>query len=178
MAKRVLTPEDWHVLTLPFDYGYYYSLRKGMEEGDEKASCTFCHRDPVQNPVLYETDDWWVTPNAHPNDRACEVMLLIVSKEHWRKLDEITPRGWKSLGKAVECINDDDRFDLPGGMLFLRFGDMALNGGTMRHLHINIWVPDKSRKVWAPIYKSPEEIKADQLRTAEYAKRYEAGEVP
>ncbi len=169
----VLTEEDWHILTLPFDYPYYYKIRKGLEEG---AECAFCELDPDINPTIYENEHWIVTKNAFPNRRACAVMLLFISKDHCRTLGEISPAAWQTFADIIQWA--ESNFDLPGGALLLRFGDMQLNGGTIRHLHWNVMVPDKSGEVFAPIYKSSEAKAADLARTAAFAKRYETGEVP
>ena len=172
MVNR-LTDEDLFILTLPFDYSYYYKLRKSLEEG---AECAFCSLDPEINPILYENQHWAVTKNAFPNKRSCSVMLLIISKSHWRQLIEITPDAWDSFSEIVRWV--EGRFDLPGGMLFLRFGDISFNNGTIRHLHWNLWVPDKTGKVFAPIFKSEDEQRVDFARAKEFSRRYEAGEVP
>lgn len=103
-------------------------------------------------------------------------MLLIISKKHWRTLEDISLLGWFRLGLAVWWAIRN--YTLSGGMIFLRFGDMLLNGGTIRHLHWNLWVPDGTGKVFAPIFKSDEEIAADNARSAEFAERYENGKVP
>ena len=175
-TKRVLTAEERHILTLPFDFKYYCDLRQSMEQGEEEDICPFCYPDHKKNPVLYENSRWWITKNAFPNNRACSVMLLIIPKKHWRLLGDISLLGWFKFGMAIWWSIRN--YKLTGGMLFLRFGDMLLNGGTIRHLHWNLWVPDTTGKVWAPIYKSEEELEADRMRTSEYAKRYEAGERP
>jgi len=173
MARRTLTDEDWYVLSLIFDYSYYYKMRKSLEDG---APCAFCKLDPEINPTLFENDHWVITENAFPNKRACAVMLLIISKDHWRGLHEISKEAWASFYEMISWAEENR--NLPGGMLFLRFGDMKFNTGTIRHLHWNLWVPDQTGKVFTPIFKSEEEMAADNARAADFSRRYEAGEVP
>lgn len=40
----------------------------------------------------------------------------------------------------------------------MRFGDPRLNAGSVRHLHVNIQVPDGTGRVQVTLAKEPEEI--------------------
>jgi hypothetical protein len=173
----MLSQEHQYILTLPFEYKYYYLLRSTFE----LDTCGFCTIDRSINKVRFENDDWLIWENTFGGKRSCKTMLVIVARQHWRKLSDITPDGWTSFEEMIAWATDN--YDLPGGILFLRFGDMSFNTGTMPHLHWNIWVPDKdmegdARKVWIPIQKTDDEEAADSVRTDEYAVRYEAGEIP
>lgn len=171
----LLSEEEEYILTLPFDFGYYCKLRETFENGD----CGFCTIDPSVNKVVFENEHWLIFENSFQYNRPCEVMLVIIARDHWRTLEDIVPEAWKTFGQMVvwACKN----YNIPGGVLFLRFGPMSSNTGTMPHMHWNIWVPDPSvkgegRRVWIPIQKTEAEEIADVTRTAEFAKRYEAGE--
>ena len=170
MPAKELTEEERFCTTLPYDFAYYCQLRKTFEEG----YCGFCDLDEAINPTLYENEHWILTENAFKNVRPCKVMLLIISKEHWRQLGDITPEAWASFSEMIAWAEKE--YNIPGGMLFLRFGDMRLNAGTMLHLHWNLWVPDGSGPLSAPIFKSEEERAKDEARAAGFAARYEAGE--
>lgn len=69
-------------------------------------------------------------------------------------------------------------FDLPGGGVIIRFGDMRRNAGTVPHLHENIMVPDGTAEVRIPLFKNPEDRQKNGARATEFAKRYETGELP
>lgn len=103
-------------------------------------------------------------------------MLVIVASEHIRRFSEITPSGWVNLGDIITWANQE--FDLPGGMLFARFGDMNLNAGTVPHLHWNLWVPDRTGEVRIPVFKTPDKQEVNRRQALEYGLRYDAGEVP
>ena len=170
MPTKELTDEERFCTTLPYDFAYYCQLRKTFEAG----YCGFCDLDRSINKVLHENEDWIMFENAFKNSRPCEVMLVIISREHWRKLGDITPQGWASFGEMITFA--EEHYDLPGGMLFARFGDMRLNAGTMLHLHWNLWVPNGKGPLTIPIFKSEEEREKDEARAAGFSAQYEAGE--
>jgi len=169
-ALHEFSPEDQFILSLPFDFKYYCQLRKTLENEE----CGFCHLDPAINKVLYQNDDWILFENAFANVRPCAVMLVVISRSHWRQLSEITPEAWASFSEMIAWA--EQKYALPGGMLFLRFGDMRLNAGTMKHLHWNLWVPNGEGALLVPVHKSPKELEADRVRAAEFDARYIAGE--
>jgi len=170
MSKRALTDEEKYSVTLAYEFSYFCKLHETFEDDN----CGFCHIDPNINKVLFENEHWIIFENAFKNVRPCEVMLVIISREHWRKLGDITPRAWASFAEMISFA--EENYNLPGGMLFLRFGDMRLNAGTMPHLHWNIWVPNGSGTLNIPLYKSVEERAKDVARGLEFQKRYDAGE--
>lgn len=147
-------------------------MRKRFESG----ACTFCSPDKVLNPTLFKNDFWTVFDNAFKNDRGCGVMLLIVSNTHMRSLREISKDAWAALYEVIIWI--ETNYHLPGGMLFLRFGDMRLNAGSVPHLHWNLWVPDETKEVRVPIFKEPEAQLRNEAIVREFAERYERGEIP
>jgi diadenosine tetraphosphate (Ap4A) HIT family hydrolase len=169
-TTRPATEEELFCATLPFDFKYYCELRASIERGENN----FVVLDPALNKVLFSNEHWVVTENAFPNSRPCAVMLMIVSKKPWRMLKDIVPEAWTTLGEAIAWV--ETKYDLPGGMLFLRFGDMRLNGGTKMHLHWNLWVPNGAGPLSVPIFKSEADRAIDIARAEGFAKRYEAGE--
>ncbi len=170
MPQKVLTEEERFCTTLPYDFAYYCQLRKTFEDG----YCGFCGLDHSINTVLHENADWIMFENAFKNTRPCEVMLVIISRKHWRKLSDVTPQAWASFAEMIAYA--EAHFNLPGGMLFARFGDMRLNAGTMLHLHWNLWVPSGTGPLSIPVFKSKEEREKDVARALEFEARYNAGE--
>ena len=112
--------------------------------------------------------------NGFKNERACDVMLLIITKMHLRKLDDITSRVWSSFHEVVTWI--ESKYALPGGMLFMRFGDMRYNVGTVPHLHWNLWVPNRKDSVLIPLFKTKELWQAHNDKMSEFSVRFERGE--
>lgn len=171
-SRHVLTDEEEFCLQGCGSYEQYFHMRHLFEN----EVCAFCDVNPEVNTVLYENDTWRVWDNALKNERHCSTMLVIAATEHIRKMSDITTFGWANFGNMMEWIHHE--FDLDGGMLFLRFGDMRLNAGTMPHLHWNLWVPDGKGEVRIPVFKNPTQRDANVARAAEFAARYEAHEVP
>ncbi len=170
--KHVLTQEEMFCLEGCGSYAQYYEMRKRFEG----EVCPFCTIDEKVNLVIYEDAYWRVMDNAFPNDRPLDTMLLIASTDHSRKLCEISESGWLALHGIMRLI--ETHFFLPGGMLFMRFGDMRYNAGTVPHLHFNLWVPNKAGEVRIPVFKSEESQRKNMVRSFEFSKRYQGGETP
>jgi diadenosine tetraphosphate (Ap4A) HIT family hydrolase len=143
-----------------------------MRQRFESGHCGFCEIDPTVNTVLFENTHWIIWENAFGNDRPCKVMLVILSRKHLRMLGEISKAGWAAFHEVVRWA--EAHYDLPGGMLFMRFGHMQLNAGTVPHLHWNLWVPDQTAELRVPIFKDPHAQEADRERARHFARRYEA----
>ena len=168
---HILTDEEEFCLQGCGSYKQYYIMRKRFEE-----ECVFCVIDPQVNKILFENEHWRLWENAFVDGRGMKTALLIASKEHWRALQDIPRSAWSALYDALEYA--EEHFDLPGGMLFMRFGDMRMNAGTVPHLHINLWVPSGEKEVRVPIFKKPEDRQRNIARASAFARRYEAGETP
>lgn len=108
--------------------------------------------------------------------RGTETALLIASKEHWRIPTDISPQGWIDFGAMNTWAFEN--YDLPGGMLFVRFGDMRLNAGTVPHMHWNLWVPNETKEVRVPIYKTPEDTLNNIERQQRFATLYQLAFTP
>lgn len=169
-TTRLATEEEAFCVTLPFDFEYYCKLRASIEAEENN----FVDLDPALNPILFQNKYWKLTPNRFANTRPCSVMLLIISRKPWRSLGDVDENAWRGFYRMLRWIKS--RYDLPGGMLFVRFGDMRLNAGTIMHLHWNLWVPSGAGPLSVPIFKSEAERAADIAREEGFAKRYEAGE--
>ena len=66
--------------------------------------------------------------------------LLIIPKKHLVVIGGVTPN------MAAELISlwqwAIEKFEIPGGGFFNRFGDPKYHGGSQEHLHFHIMVPD------------------------------------
>ncbi|MFT5850025.1 MAG: hypothetical protein ACI9H6_000854 [Patiriisocius sp.] len=177
-TRRTLTEEQQYILTLPFEYAYYHLLRSAFESD----VCGFCTVDETINKTIFQNGHWRIQKNCFGGKRGCKTMLMITSLKHWRHLSDITKaNAWGSFGEMITWATEI--YNLPGGVLFLRFGPMQSNTGTIPHLHWNIWIPDPDiigdeRSVSIPIQKTWEDERQDLERTNAFALRYEAGEIP
>jgi diadenosine tetraphosphate (Ap4A) HIT family hydrolase len=168
----LLTVEEQECLRGCSSYAQYHLMRSRFESG----VCGFCHIDRKVNHVVFENAYWAAWENIFSHDRACAVMLVIASRDHWRRLADITKEAWGDLEEVMRFA--ERTYEMPGGMLFLRFGDMRYNVGTVPHLHFNLWVPDRTGSVVVPIQKSHEMNEEHGRRAQEFARRYASGEAP
>lgn len=163
---RELTEEELYCLENCTTFEQYRVMRLRFESG----RCNFCELDLELNFTLYENRHWILWENAFKNERACQTMLVIATKKHLRTLVEISNEAWSSFHDLLTWA--DQHFDLPGGMLFIRFGDMRLNAGTVTHLHWNLWVPDQSTELKIPVFKDPEKREKNRMRAAVFATEF------
>ncbi len=98
-------------------------------------------------------------------------MLVIITRDHLRSLADISKEAWTAFDDVLKWVAS--RYKLEGGMLFMRFGDMRLNAGTVPHLHFNLWVPDEAAALTVPIYKDPGKREQNLHRTSRFARYYE-----
>ena len=173
MCKQSFTKEEIFCLQGCRNYKQYWRMRIRFEEG----TCEFCNVDRSLNDVLFENRHVmaWHVPKQFMRE-ALESHFLIVPKRHIRFEAELTFWEYRSVWQAKRFLQD--RFPYGGGMTCVREGNMSLNAGTVPHLHYNIMVPNGTGEVRVPVFKDPDGREANAARAAEFAKRYEAGEVP
>lgn len=172
--KHTLTAEELFCLDGCGKYAQYYKMRTGFE----KEKCVFCNLDRVLNEVLWE--DEYVFALKVPEKFASKNRLLhqfvIAPKSHKRFPWHLTVIENAQVWQAQ--LELSRMFDLEGGMLFARFGDMSLNAGTVPHIHWNLWVPNKGGEVRIPIFKDPKDRDANIRRSQGFAKLFEEGMTP
>jgi diadenosine tetraphosphate (Ap4A) HIT family hydrolase len=104
-------------------------------EGD--GVCPFCpdHFERHTKPILFNGSHWLVTENIAPYE-GTHLHLLFLHKKHIEHPGKVTPAAWSELrsliGKATR------KFKMPGGALFMRFGDMRYTGASVAHLHAQL----------------------------------------
>lgn len=97
----------------------------------------------IDQEILYETDNWFISPNKFPYD-GVEYQFLIVSKKPFYNMEDMSIEMWKEL----QVIWNDlvQNFNLDGGALCFRFGDPAFSGASLKRLHCHLIVPKKEEK--------------------------------
>lgn len=175
-APIELTNEQLECLRGCSHYLQYYKGRKAFEEG----VCPFCQIDPIHT-VLYDQDGWiaWEVPqNFTTRTSTLSLQLLFFPKRHIRRLVELTES--EQLGFFTVDRWAHTRFDIPGGGIVMRHGDMRYNVGTIMHLHATNMVPILNAKeaVIVPFHKSSQMWEEHEKRMQGFAERYESGEVP
>lgn len=113
--------------------------------------CPFCPDQLAKyhkNPIIDETKYWLVTNNMYPYKNVRHHILLI-HKEHIETIQEITDEAWKELHTIfLQAIG---RSNIPGGTLFIRFGDTRFTGASVSHLHAHLVSSDPDNPEYTPL---------------------------
>lgn len=117
----------------------------------------------------------WSVPEAFMRKELAH-HFIIIPRRHVRYLQELTEAEALSMYRAR--IFFAGLFDLTGGAVVTRFGDMRLNAGTVPHLHENIMMPNGNGEFRIPVFKDPADRGDNQARATAFAVRYESGEKP
>lgn len=173
LGKHALAPEELFCLEGCRTFSQYYLMRKGFEKGH----CQFCNLDRTMNAVLWEDEHVmaWHVPRQFMR-KELSAHWLVVPKRHVRFEINLTTAEYLSILSAKRAMCE--RFGYEGGLTHVREGDMGLNAGTVPHLHYNTFVPKGTGEVRIPVFKDPKDRLENQARATEFAKRYEAGELP
>ena len=98
----------------------------------------------IEQPILFETDHWYVTENAFPYWGA-EYHFLVISLLPIYTLDEMSPEMWEDLRKIWRKLIK--KYKIQGGALGFRFGeDSQRSGSTIKRLHVHLIQPEKGKK--------------------------------
>jgi ATP adenylyltransferase len=130
--------------------------RAAYEQTVGQDKCPFCgevHELPpeILKGMICEWSFWraWYSPFAYSGH---QTHIILAPIQHWTKLSDIT------LAAAAEwmhlCTSLIEDLNLPGGGLVMRFGDSAYNGGSLKHLHSHIQVPDRVGFAIAVFYEN------------------------
>ena len=98
--------------------------------------------DPKE--ILYETDHWYVFANQHAYLNT-QHQLVFVSQKYAENFWDLSPEAQLDLFSLAERICKD--YNIDGGGLSMRFGNMAKSGATVQHIHAQLTVPKENEKV-------------------------------
>jgi ATP adenylyltransferase len=122
-------------------------MKKIIAEGH----CPFCQehfQKYHQSPILHDGEYWFVTPNAWPYKHV-KHHFLVIGKPHWEKMADVPPEAGAELIEQIQWIEKE--YDFPGGGLGWRFGDLFHSGGTVKHLHLQVIMPDLEDPEYEPV---------------------------
>jgi dihydrofolate reductase len=113
-----------------------------MERIQLDGVCPFCPEHLTRyhrKPVLAQTERWLLTENQwpYPNTKR---HLLAIHRSHVERLAELDHEDWEELGLLAGYA--ERTHHLNAGGIGIRFGDVARNGGTVRHLHVQLLTAD------------------------------------
>ncbi len=172
MAQQ-LTDEQLFCLLGCRTFEQYCTMRKGFETG----ACKFCDFDRVLNTVIWEDARviCFSVPEKFLRKEELIHHFIVVPKRHVRSPWALSDMEVVSMHEAKRILVT--KFDLPGGLVATRFGDMSLNAGTVPHLHENIYVPSGAKEFRVPVCKDPADREVNRVRMESFAHQYEAGVV-
>ena len=153
--------------TLIFARGFkqYCEMVKKIQAGE----CFFCQLNTDFNEVIFENKlwhGWYYTAQIESANLACHI--VIAHKRHLPQLTELTSEDGRYLFEIVLMFAKKD--NLSGGGLLMRFGDPRLNAGTVRHLHLNIIVPNGKGDVRLPLRKTGDEVEQNMKKALVFEK--------
>jgi diadenosine tetraphosphate (Ap4A) HIT family hydrolase len=112
---------------------------KQMRQAAETGKCPFCHINWTRNKLIKEGEFWYLMYNLYPYPGQKQHLVLVL-KRHFTSFEGLAPEErleWFSLNEHAMR-----EFNIPGGALVMRFGDLDYSAGTIAHLHSHIQVPD------------------------------------
>ena len=113
--------------------------------------CPFCaehFKKYHPKPILKETDHWFFTENISPYKNTKHHFIFVYKPAHITRPNEATPEALKDLFDIIDWAVAE--YQIPGGALFMRFGDMKYTGSSVEHLHAHLIMSD----VDAPDYET------------------------
>ncbi len=128
--------------------------KKVIQEIRRAGVCPFCPENFKWHtkPILKREGKWHITENFNPYKNA-RYHFLVVNTVHKEQFQELKPSDWNAISHLVAWTIK--KFHIKGGAFALRFGDTALTGATVVHLHAHLIVPKikdkKAETVWFPI---------------------------
>lgn len=116
--------------------------RQVMEENEAAGECPFCwenlHKYHLE-PIWKQGEHWLVTANHWPYNHTKHHYLFIY-RDHIENPEGMSAAGAHELITLTNQLIKE--FAIPGGGLFMRFGDTRYSAGSVKHLHAQLVVPD------------------------------------
>jgi len=173
-----LTPEQIETLVGCSSFGQFIDGLRNYLSTD--CPCAFCTIDREEHTVLYETrgkNGWiaWEVPMRYTTRKSTLAhQIVFFPKRHVRNPWEFTKYEKAGYFDVLWWAQTD--FNLPGGAVVNRFGDMRYNVGTILHMHATILVPNRKGRVIVPLQKSVGMHRTHTNRMYAFLERYVEGE--
>lgn len=113
--------------------------------------CPFCTEQLLKyhkNPILKETKYWVATANMYPY-KGAKHHILLIHREHITNPSEMSAEAWAELQTIANDMTRES--SIPGGTLFMRFGDTKYTGASVTHLHAHIVSSDPTNPDYTPL---------------------------
>ncbi len=124
--------------------------RRVIEKIAQKGHCPFCPENFKyhKHPILKRSGDWFITRISWPY-RKTQLHFLIIGKAHKERLEDLNGDDMASMLNLMKWVTK--KHGIRGGGLAMRFGETALTGATVCHLHCHLIVPklnSKTGRAW------------------------------
>lgn len=125
--------------------------RAAMEGILARGHCPFCpgnlppeHKQPVEKDGAH----WFITKNQWPHKNT-KLNLLFILKRHTETLADLKPEEGAELFELLSWT--EKKYSFPGGGIGMRFGDTNFSAATVRHIHVQLFVPDRDAPDFEPV---------------------------
>ena len=147
--RKIRTQESFVVV----ERGRTEEHKAVLEKIQQTGECPFCKANLLKyhtKPIVFENVYWVITTNFSPYTNT-RFHFLFISQTHAEKIGDLSNEAGAALWAAVTKIEQDYHID--SGSIFIRFGDPRFNGGSVRHLHVHVIVPDLDSEWETPSIK-------------------------
>lgn len=114
-----------------------------MEDIARRDICFMCPEHisefyEERNGLIAEGEHSYLVHNGYPYENTAH-HLMVLPKEHVNKLSELSEN---FILEAFAFLQTMEReLEIDGGAIAMRFGEPALTGATVHHLHMHLIVP-------------------------------------
>lgn len=125
--------------------------RQIMEQIEKDGVCPFCwnHLQEYHLEPIIKQGQYWIITNNHWPYKNTQHHFLFIYRDHIESLTGVNPTGAQELFELTEWLIKE--YKIPGGGLFLRFGNTAYSAGSVRHLHGQLVVPNINDPDFEPV---------------------------
>lgn len=111
-----------------------------MTQIKKDGVCPFCTEHLLKyhpKPILKETAWWFLTENMSPYE-GTRVHLIQIYKLHVTFPGEVKKEAWPDFFKLIDWTIK--KYNVEGGSILMRFGNMKMTGGSVDHFHAHLIV--------------------------------------
>ena len=122
---------------------------KKLHAWDAAGECPLCEKGlrEAGNEILRVSNGWQLITTRFPYKNT-DQHLLILPIKHVDSFREITGDDFVTVQSLL--LWAVEHFQMPGGGLTLRFGDLDYSGATISHVHFHIIVPSFNQSTALP----------------------------
>lgn len=98
----------------------------------------------IDQEILFTTKHWYISYNRFPNDNI-EHQFLVASLQPIYNVNDMPKEMWEELKDIWTRLILE--YDIPGGALCYRFGNLVVSGASLKRVHAHLVVPKRDKKV-------------------------------